>query len=322
MAKTLPNFIPEGHCLDGCDHKKPNETNHFEDIPKVVRQMLNAWSSKDCFEHISPISMPSQGEIIDIVLRARRIIFPGFFGETRLHASNIEYYIGKATTSLYEKLTEQINVAICHDCRRNCKPCNNCDQQSADLAFEFIKKLPAITEVLAQDIRASIAGDPAIKSPDEVIFCYPGLLATLIYRLAHELFLLEVPFLPRIMSEYAHSMTGIDIHPGATIGEGFFMDHGTGIVIGETTIIGNNVRLYQGVTLGALSLPRDAGERMRSMKRHPSIEDDVIVYANTTILGGDTIIGEGAIIGGNNWITKSVTAGSRVLIKMPDVIVK
>lgn len=322
MAEIIPTLTPDANCQDVCEHQGPKDTNHFEQIPQVVQRMLKAWSSKDCFEHISPISMPSQDEIINIVLMARRIIFPGFFSETKLHASNIEYYIGKETTSLYEKLSEQINVAICHDCRRNCRPCNNCEQESADLAFKFVDKLPEITEVLAKDIRAALAGDPAIKSPDEVIFCYPGLLATLIYRLAHELFHLDVPFLPRIMTEYAHSLTGIDIHPGAHIGEGFFMDHGTGIVIGETTIIGDNVRIYQGVTLGALSLPRDAGEKLRSKKRHPTIEDDVIIYANTTILGGDTVIEKGAIIGGNNWITKSVAAGARVLIKMPDVIVK
>jgi serine O-acetyltransferase len=211
-------------------------------------------------------------------------------------------------------------MAIRHDCRRNDRLCTNCEAQSHKTALAFIESLPRVAAILATDIRAALRGDPATKSPDEVIFCYPGLLATVIFRLAHELYLLEVPIIPRIMAEYAHSLTGIDIHPGATIGSSFFIDHGTGVVIGETTIIGDNVRIYQGVTLGALSLPRNAGEEMRNKKRHPTIEDNVIIYANTTILGGETIIGEGSIIGGNIWLTESVATGTKVLLKRPELI--
>ena len=192
--------------------------------------------------------------------------------------------------------------------------------QSHMKALAFIESLPKVAAILATDIRAALEGDPATKGPDDVIFCYPGLLATLIFRLAHELYKLDVPVIPRIMTEYAHSKTGIDIHPGATIGQAFFIDHGTGVVIGETTIIGKNVRLYQGVTLGALSLPRDAGEKMRNKKRHPTIEDDVIIYANTTILGGQTIIGKGSTVGGNIWLTESVPPGTKVLLKRPELI--
>jgi len=187
------------------------------------------------------------------------------------------------------------------------------------MALEFIQALPEIESLLTKDITASLEGDPAAKSPDEVIFSYPGLLAITIYRLAHTLFKLGVPIIPRIMTEHAHSLTGIDIHPGATIGDHFFIDHGTGVVVGETTAIGTGVRLYQGVTLGALSLPHDAGALYRDIKRHPTIEDDVIIYANTTILGGETTIGARSIIGGNIWITESVAPDTKVLLKRPEL---
>ena len=211
-------------------------------------------------------------------------------------------------------------MAIRHDCRRQDRPCTNCEQRASDLAYRFITTLPKIISILAQDIRATLEGDPASKSPDEVIFSYPGLLAISVYRLAHELYTLEVPIIPRIMTEWAHGETGIDINPGAQIGPGLCIDHGTGVVIGETTIIGRNVRLYQGVTLGALSLPKNAVESLRNKKRHPTLEDDVIVYANTTILGGDTVIGAGSVIGGNIWLTESVSTGTKVLLKRPELI--
>lgn len=319
MQKII-NAPEQQRCQEICDHVRVTESSKHSKIPAIVNKMLSAWSTKECFDHISPVAMPSQQKVIDLTLQARRVIFPGYFTKTKLHASNLEYYIGKEITELYENISEQITMAIRHDCRRNGRPCTNCESESANRAFEFIEKLPDITAIMAMDIRATIAGDPAIKSPDEVIFCYPGLLATLIYRLAHELYVLEVPIIPRIMTEYAHSQTGIDIHPGATIASGFFIDHGTGVVIGETTTIGNNVRIYQGVTLGALSLPRNAGEALKYTKRHPTIEDDVIIYSNTTILGGNTVIGQGSVIGGNSWITESVEQGSKVLLKKPELI--
>jgi len=292
----------------------------YDEVPKVVKELMSSWSSKDCFEHISPVSIPSQEKVIAIVEQAKRILFPGYFTRSKLHAANLEYYIGKQTTDLYDQLAEQIVMAIRHDCRRNELPCTNCETRSHRLALAFVQTLPKVAAVLATDVRAALEGDPATKSPDEVIFCYPGLLATIIFRLAHELYLLKVPIIPRIMTEYAHNQTGIDIHPGATIGQSFFIDHGTGVVIGETTVIGDNVRIYQGVTLGALSLPRDAGEKMRNMKRHPTIEDNVIVYSNTTILGGETVIGKGSVIGGNIWLTESVAPGTKVLLKRPELI--
>jgi serine O-acetyltransferase len=190
------------------------------------------------------------------------------------------------------------------------------------VALHLLSALPEIRRVMATDVRAAFDGDPAAKSHDEIIFSYPGIMAISVYRLAHTLFNLGVPLLPRMMTEYAHSVTGIDIHPGATIGERFVIDHGTGVVVGETTVIGNNVRIYQGVTLGALSLPRDAGNQLRGKKRHPTIEDDVIIYSGATILGGDTTIGARSVIGGNVWLTESVPPDTKVLIEAPRLIYK
>ncbi len=320
MSQHTKPLIDAASIAPICDHVKETSSSQHDKVPVVVKELLSSWSTKECFEHISPVSIPSQEKIIEIVEQTRRILFPGYFTGTKLHASNLEYYIGKQTTDLYDKVSEQITLAIRHDCRRNELPCTNCESRSHKKALAFIESLPKIASLLATDIRAALEGDPATKSPDEVIFCYPGLRATLIFRLAHVLYQLEVPIIPRIMTEYAHSQTGIDIHPGATIGPAFFIDHGTGVVIGETTIIGENVRLYQGVTLGALSLPRDAGEKMRNMKRHPTIEDNVIIYSNTTILGGETVVGEGSIIGGNIWVTESVATGTKVLLKRPELI--
>ncbi len=303
-----------------CDHIQHAESSRHDQVPTVVRNLLSSWQAKECYEHISPVAIPSHEQIIDIVKQARRILFPGYFTRTKLHAANLEYYIGKQTSDLYDKLAEQITMAIRHDCRRHGQPCTACEERSHQMAYSFVEKLPMVASILASDIRATLEGDPATDNPDEVIFSYPGLLATSIFRLAHELFLLQVPIIPRIMTEYAHSLTGIDIHPGATCGPGLFIDHGTGVVIGETTVIGKNVRIYQGVTLGALSLPRDAGPRLRHQKRHPTIEDDVIIYANTTILGGDTVIGAGSVVGGNIWLTESVAPGTKVLLKRPELI--
>ena len=303
-----------------CDHQNVSAASRHHLIPEVVKNLMQSWSTKECYDHISPVAIPSHKAIIAIIKQARRILFPGFFTSARLHSSNLEYYIGKETTELYDKLCEQVTMAIRHDCRRQDRPCTNCEQRASDLAYRFITTLPNITSILAQDIRATLEGDPASKSPDEVIFSYPGLLAISVYRLAHELYTLDVPIIPRIMTEWAHGETGIDINPGAQIGPGLCIDHGTGVVIGETTIIGKNVRLYQGVTLGALSLPKNAVNSLRNKKRHPTLEDDVIVYANTTILGGDTVIGAGSVIGGNIWLTESVSTGTKVLLKRPELI--
>lgn len=317
--KRLPNTIIES-ISTLCDNEGQTVSSQHGKLPPVVKKLVDSWKNDEHFDHISPVALPSQDAVVEIIQKARSILFPGYFTTTKLHQSNLEYFIGRETTDLYEMLVDQISMAIRHDCRRHELPCSNCDQQSHKLAFSFIERLPKVTTLLTADIHSTLAGDPATKSTDEVIFCYPGLLATSIFRLAHELYSLEVPIIPRIMTEYAHSQTGIDIHPGASIGPGLFIDHGTGVVIGETTVIGTGVRIYQGVTLGALSLPRDAGEKLYKTKRHPTIEDNVIIYSNTTILGGDTVIGKGTIIGGNIWLTQSVEPGTKVLLKKPELI--
>lgn len=303
-----------------CEHLQVTNSCQHDKVPPVVKKLLTSWKSKQSYDHITPVSIPSQEKVIELIYQTRSILFPGYFTDTKLYASNLEYYLGRETTDLYEKVANQITMAIRHDCRRNEKPCTNCEEDSHNKALAFIEALPEIASILADDVRSTLEGDPAIKSQDEVIFCYPGLFATSIFRMAHTLYKLGVPIMPRIMTEHAHSLTGIDIHPGATIGPGLFIDHGTGLVVGETTIIGKNVRLYQGVTLGALSLPRNAGEKLKNKKRHPTIEDEVIIYSNTTILGGETVIGARSIIGGNIWITESVAPDTKVLLKKPELI--
>jgi serine O-acetyltransferase len=217
-------------------------------------------------------------------------------------------------------LSEQITHSIRHECFRYDLPCSECEEQGQKIALALLESIPDLRKTLATDVRAVFDGDPAAKSYDEIIFSYPGVFAVTVYRVAHNLFTFDVPLLPRIMAEHAHSVTGIDIHPGADIGESFVIDHGTGVVIGETTVIGRNVRIYQGVTLGALSLPKDAGEKLRGKKRHPTIEDDVIIYSGATILGGDTVIGARSVIGGNVWITESVPPDTKVVMETPRLI--
>ena len=240
-----------------------------------------------------------------------------------MHIGNVEYHVGDLIDGLHDKLTQQISRALHHE--HSCNHPRNgegldLDALAQQKTIEFLRRLPDVRQVLDQDAHAAFEGDPAAKSQHEIIFCYPGLEAVATYRLAHELFLLGVPLIPRMMTENAHSRTGIDIHPGARIGPAFFIDHGTGVVIGETCDIGTNVKLYQGVTLGALSFPRDAaGNIIRGMKRHPTLEDDVVVYANATILGGDTVIGHHAVVGSSVWLTQSVAPYTVVSLEKPSL---
>lgn len=294
-------------------------SDFYDEIPPVVNNLLKFWDTRSGFEHLEPAPMPSHEAVVRIIHQARGILFPGYFTTTKLNRSNLEYFLGQETTSLYTSLSKQIILAMQHDCFRRKLPCSQCRSYGHKITLKFIQSLPDLEVMLTADIKAALAGDPAAKGADEVIFSYPGLLAITIYRISHLLLKLGVPIIPRIMTEHAHNLTGIDIHPGAVIGENFFIDHGTGVVIGETTEIGRGVRIYQGVTLGALSLPHNAGERYRDCKRHPTIEDDVIIYANTTILGGETTIGARSIIGGNIWITESIEPGTKVLLKRPEL---
>jgi len=291
-----------------------------EELPSVVETLVRSCSTGDCFDHVDLEPLPSREAVIDIILRACRILYPGYFARTRIDKINLSYYLGQEATALFETLSEQVTFAIRHECRRLKMACVRCEQQGQEITMHFIRELPRIRALLSKDVRAAYEGDPAAKSYDEIIFSYPGLFAITVYRMAHQLYHQGVPLIPRIMSEYAHSITGIDIHPGAEIGESFFIDHGTGVVIGETSSLGNRVRIYQGVTLGALSLPKDAVEGLRTTKRHPTIEDDVIIYSGVTILGGETVIGARSVIGGNVWLTSSVPPDSKVFTKKPELV--
>ncbi len=305
---------------DKCKNEIKSAKSYRDEVPAIVDELVASCSIGGCFDHVSAEPITHREAIIDILHRLALILYPGYFIRTRLDSVNLEYYLGQQVIALYEILSEQVILAIRHDCIRHNQPCIHCEPLGHQLTVEFLRKLPELRTMLAKDIRAALEGDPAAKSYDEIIFSYPGIRAITIYRIAHELYHLNVPLMPRIMTEYAHSHTGVDIHPGAQIGESFFIDHGTGVVIGETCVIGNFVRIYQGVTLGAISLSKAEVKKLRSKKRHPSIKDDVIIYANATILGGDTVVGERSVIGGNVWLTHSVSPDTEVFIKKQDLI--
>jgi serine O-acetyltransferase len=265
------------------------------------------------------IPRPNPEAVIRLADNLRRIIFPGYLEAGSPDPDTLQKKLDLEIQGLYNILVEQIRLSFPHECRLRGRLCKACRDRSHDQTYAFIRSLPVTQTFIHKDIQAAYEGDPAAKSHTEIILSYPGLLAITLYRLAHTLHTLGIPLLPRMLTEYAHSRTGIDIHPGAQIGEHFFIDHGTGVVIGETTIIGNRVRLYQGVTLGALSLPPKAGDLFRNKRRHPTIGDDVIIYANATILG-EAVIGAGSVIGGNVWLTESVPPGTKVMMNRPDLI--
>ena len=256
------------------------------------------------------VELPSRADVRDAVAQIRAAFFPGYFGATDLSDRSLHWFIGSAVSLALRELEEQIRRAIAFASRST--PQADARDRAAEVCTELLLRLPGVRKLVASDVEAAYAGDPALRSRDEAIFSYPGLFAIVNQRLAHELFSLEVPLLPRMITEDAHSTTGIDIHPGATIGASFFIDHGTSVVIGETARIGNRVRLYQGVTLGAKSFPLDAqGRPVKGIDRHPIVEDDVVIYAGATILGRVTI-GRGSVIGGNVWLTRSVPPGTVV----------
>jgi serine O-acetyltransferase len=296
--------------------------DYRKDIPEVVESLAGTCNRGDCFDHVGSEPIPSRDSMIGIIQELQRILFPGYFISTRLDLVNLKYYLGQETTSLFEDLSHQMELCIRHDCLRHDLPCTRCEERGHEEALQFIRDLPDLRMLLAKDVRAAFEGDPAAGSFDEIIFCYPGLFAVTVYRIAHQLHDQNIPLMPRIISEYVHGLTGIDIHPGAHIGESFFIDHGVGVVIGETAHIGNRVRIYQGVTLGALSLPKDEVQNLRGKERHPTIEDDVVIYAGATILGGGTVIGARSVIGGNVWLTESIPQDTKVFIKKPELILK
>lgn len=295
--------------------------NFRDEIPRIVDTIVSLHDQNDRFCHISPEPAPSRALVIEIIRRGMRIMYPGYFSETCMDEVNMRYYLGQEVIEFFQVLSGQITTAIRHDCVRFDLACTNCDERGQRIGLQFVRDIPNLQAVLAKDIIAAHEGDPASKYYDEVIFSYPGLFAITVYRMAHNLLEQGVPLIPRIMTEYAHTLTGIDIHPGVHIGESFFIDHGTGVVIGETTTIGDRVRIYQGVTLGALSLSKNEVERLRNKKRHPTIEDDVIIYSNATILGGNTVIGARSVIGGNVWLTESVPPDTTVFLKKPELVI-
>ena len=308
--------------VDQCKAEALAAERSRDELPEIVNELVSSWDREDCFAHISPEPIPSREATIAVIERARRILYPGYFIRTRVDHVNLGYYFGQEATALYEALAEQLTLAIRHECLRHNLPCTLCEQRGQAAAIEFMHQTPGLRTLLGRDVRAAFQGDPAAKGYDEIIFSYPGLFAITVYRIAHQIYEQGMPLIPRIMTEYAHSLTGIDIHPGAHIGESFFIDHGTGVVIGETTVIGDRVRIYQGVTLGALSVPRGDVQKLRTQKRHPTIEDDVIIYSGATILGGETVIGARSVIGGNVWITESVPPDTRVYLKKPELVIK
>ena len=307
--------------IDSCPEEFGDGHNHRARLPGIIKSIAASRRREDTYDHIGAALIPSWTEVVEIVDLLRDILFPGYFGDQHISEVDLEYHLGAEVTLAFDKLAAQIARTVRHDCLRYRQICSQCVERGQMETANFLAKVPDLRAVLATDVRAAYEGDPAAKTHDEIVFAYPGLFAIMVYRLAHELWLQNVPLLPRMMTEYAHGKTGIDIHPGATIGESFFIDHGTGVVIGETTIVGDRVRLYQGVTLGAKSVPRDEqGDLMRTAKRHPTIEDDVTVYSNATILGGDTVVGARSIIGGNVWLTESVPADTVVLLEHPPLV--
>lgn len=286
-------------------------------LAQTVTELSEDSSLKGLFhEHQDGDPLPSGKVLHEIIELCRAILFPGFYGKSTVNHHTITYHIGVNIERLYNLLTEQIHAGLCFDAKEtgDCA-CDTKREKAIDLAGQFISRLPALREVLATDVEAAYNGDPAAESYGEIISCYPIIKALSNYRIAHELLLLGVPLIPRIITEMAHSETGIDIHPAARIGHHFTIDHGTGVVIGATCIIGNHVKLYQGVTLGAKSFPLDDdGHPIKGIPRHPILEDDVIVYSNATILGRITVA-RGATVGGNIWVTEDVPAGARLVQK-------
>lgn len=293
-------------------------------LPDLTRQIVATYTTLSSINHLDHCPLPSYDEVIVAIEDLKEILYPGYRRRNRLHMDNVVYHVGDLVDRLHDRLGLQIARAVCHGQGQN-RQCDPAQREAFEhlgqqKAFALLASLPDVREMLSVDVQAAYDGDPACTSLDEVIFCYPGLEAVTVYRLAHVLHELDVPLIPRMMTEWAHGRTGIDIHPGATIGRHFFIDHGTGVVIGETCRIGDRVKIYQGVTLGALSFPTDENGRLvRGTKRHPTIEDGVILYANATVLGGDTVIGRNSIIGSNVWITQSVPPNTTVVLEKPQL---
>ena len=299
-----------------------------EQLPRLTDRIVATYTQVGAIHHLGHCPLPNYDEIIGCVEDLKDILFPGYRRREGLHIGNVTYHVGDLIDGLHDKLTRQIARALQHDDRvsgnkSDCLEPVDYDAKGQAMAIAFLERIPELRRLLASDAQAAFDGDPACRSIDEVVFCYPGLEAITTHRIAHELRRLGVPFIPRMISEWSHQQTGIDIHPGATIGQHFFIDHGTGVVIGETCEIGNHVKIYQGVTLGALSFATDEdGNLVRGHKRHPTIEDRVVIYANATILGGKTVVGHDSVIGSSVWLTHSVVAHTTVTMEKPKLRIR
>ena len=290
-------------------------------LDAAVRSIQSSYESLGGINHIQGPNLPSREDIRSILDEILSLVFPGYVAPARgLDNTNISYFVGQRCSSILRRLGEEIAKSFMHECRmsQTClKSRGECHQVATDVALGLLEEIPELRRILSKDVDAAYRGDPAAKTPTEVLLSYPCLGAISAFRIAHHLHVQGVPYIPRMITEILHGSTGIDIHPGATIGEGFFIDHGTGVVIGETSEIGKDVKIYQGVTLGALSINKDLDHPEAVVKRHPTIEDEVTLYAGATILGGKTRIGRGSVIGGNVWITRSVPPRTKVIVDFP-----
>ena len=290
------------------------------DLKDIIDEIKNSYeSSEEIFFTQPDRRMPNRNAIIAILKDLRNILFPGYFTDGAQTTADASYFIGNTVLRVEEKMREQVRLAF-HFRDGDAKDAQEIEKRTQEVCAAMLCKLPSIQKLLYKDIQAAFDGDPAAQSKEEVIYSYPGFFAIWVYRIAHELYYLDVPLIPRIMTEYAHSRTGVDLNAGATVGEYFFIDHATGVVIGETTVIGENVKIYQGVTLGALSTR--GGQRLAGVKRHPTIEDNVTIYANACVLGGETVVGAGSVISGSAFLTESVPPNSRVSLQNQKVNVR
>lgn len=291
-------------------------------LPDMTERIVQTYDEVDAINHLDHCPLPSYEAVSAIVEDLKEILYPGYRRREGLHRGNIVYHVGDLVDRLHDRLTIQIGRALRHEAgaTSDCDDDHDFEALGQAKTLLFLDRLPELRSQLAKDAHAAYDGDPACKSIDEVIFCYPGFEAITIFRLAHVLYELNIPFVPRMMTESAHTHTGIDIHPRANIGDYFFIDHGTGVVIGETCDIGDHVKIYQGVTLGALSFPTDGeGNLVRGKKRHPTIEDRVVIYANATILGGNTVIGADSVVGSSVWLTQSIEPRTTVTMEKPSL---
>jgi len=289
-------------------------------LPKLVDNIMDSYERFGGMDHLEGRDLPSKIVVTEVLEDLFTILFPGYLGDSEITKGNIKYHLGTKLTSVYTRLTDEVEKSLKYICRKISEcPQDVCLKRAHVVVKEFLERLPEIRSMLSGDIQAAYGGDPAAVSTEEVILSYPCVLAIATYRVAHELYLSGVPLISRIMSEHMHSLTGIDIHPGAKIGKNFFIDHGTGVVIGETAEIGDNVKLYQGVTLGALSFPKDEkGNIIKGRKRHPTVGNNVVIYSGATLLGAETVIGDNVVIGGNVWITGPVVSGTKITIAQPE----